>query len=106
MTLGIRYSQFRELGPSTCQLTIGLSFHAEAHTIVPKVTNPTRAFSGRRLKLRTKDSLSADKLSSSWQVSTTYRNIGGLGAGLDSLYSIVVFEGCNSGGMALAVMSL
>lgn len=54
----------------------------------------------------TSDSFNADKLSSSWQVSTTYKNIGGLGAGRDNLYSIVVFDGCNSGGIALAVISL
>ncbi len=75
-------------------------------TIVPKVTNPTSEFSGNRLKLITKDSFKAAKLSSSWQVSTTYRNIGGFGAGLESLYSMVVLAGCNSGGMAVAVMSL
>lgn len=74
--------------------------------MVPYVTSPTKACSGRRLKLITNDSFNADKLSSSWQVSTTYRKMGGLGAGLDSLYSIVVFEGCSSGGIALAVMSL
>lgn len=62
-------------------------------TIVPNVTSPTRAFSGKRLKLITRDSFRADKLSSSWHVSTTYRKIGGLGAGLESLYSIVVFVG-------------
>jgi hypothetical protein len=76
------------------------------HTIVPKVINPTRAFSGRRLKLMTSDSFSAFKLSSSWQVSTTYRKMGGLGAGRDNLYSIVVFEGWSSGGIAFAVISL
>ena len=54
----------------------------------------------------TRDSLRAFKLSSSWQVSTTYRKIGGLGAGRESLYSIVVLDGCNSGGIAFAVMSL
>ena len=74
--------------------------------MVPKVTNPTKAFSGSRLKLMTRDSFRADKLSSSWQVSTTYRNIGGLGAGLESRYSIVVFEGCSSGGIAFVVISL
>jgi hypothetical protein len=74
--------------------------------MVPNVTNPTRAFSGRRLKLMTRDSLSALKLSSSWQVSTTYKKMGALGAGRESLYSIVVFDGCNSGGIAFAVMSL
>ena len=73
---------------------------------MPNVTKPTRAFSGRRLKLITRDSFNADKLSSSWQVSTTYRKIGGLGAGLESLYSMVVLLGCNSGGIAVGVMSL
>jgi hypothetical protein len=59
--------------------------------MVPKVMSPTRAFSGNRLKLMIRDSFRAAKLSSSWHVSTTYRKIGGLGAGRDSLYSIVVF---------------
>lgn len=53
-----------------------------------------------------RDSLSAAKLSSSWHRSTTYRKIGGLGAGRASLYSMVVFVGCSSGGIALAEMSL
>lgn len=74
--------------------------------MVPKVIKPTRAFSGSKLKLMTRDSFSADKLSSSWQVSTTYKKIGGLGAGLESRYSIVVFDGCSSGGIAFAVISL
>jgi hypothetical protein len=76
------------------------------YTIVPNVTKPTSEFSGRRLKLITSDSFRAFKLSSSWQVSTTYKKIGGLGAGRESLYSIVVLDGCNSGGIALAVISL
>jgi len=74
--------------------------------MVPNVTSPTSAFSGKRLKLMTRDSLSADRLSSSWHVSTTYKKIGGLGAGRDILYSIVVLDGCSSGGIALAVISL
>lgn len=53
-----------------------------------------------------RDSLRAAKLSSSWHVSTTYRKMGGLGAGRDSLYSMVVLEGWSSGGMAFWVMSL
>jgi hypothetical protein len=75
-------------------------------TMVPKVIKPTKAFSGRRLKLITSESFSADRLSSSWQVSTTYRKIGGLGAGRDNRYSMVVFDGCSSGGIAFAVISL
>lgn len=74
--------------------------------MVPNVTRPTSAFSGKRLKLIIRDSFKADKLSSSWQVSTTYRKIGGLGAGRESRYSMVVLAGCSSGGIALAVMSL
>lgn len=74
--------------------------------MVPYVIRPTSAFSGRRLRLITKDSFSAARLSSSWQVSTTYRKMGGAGAGLDSRYSMVVFELCSSGGIAFAVMSL
>ena len=75
-------------------------------TIVPYVIKPTSAFSGRRLKLMTRDSLRAAKLSSSWHISTTYRKIGGLGAGRESLYSMVVLFGWSSGGIALGVMSL
>lgn len=52
------------------------------------------------------DSFRAERLSSSWHVSTTYKKIGGLGAGRESLYSIVVLDGCSSGGIALGVMSL
>jgi hypothetical protein len=43
----------------------------ESLTIVPYVIRPTRAVSGRRLKLITKDSFNAFRLSSSWHVSTT-----------------------------------
>lgn len=52
------------------------------------------------------ESLSAFKLSSSWQVSTTNRKIGGEGAGLASRYSIVVLFGWSSGGIASCEMSL
>lgn len=51
------------------------------HTIVPNVINPTREFGGRSDKLMTKESFKAFKLSSSWQVSTTYTKMGGAGAG-------------------------
>jgi hypothetical protein len=40
-------------------------------TIVPKVTNPTKALGGNKLKLTTSVSLSAFNSSSSTQVSTT-----------------------------------
>ena len=75
-------------------------------TIVPKVISPTKAFCGSRLKLITSDSFKAFKLSSSWHVSTTYKKIGGEGAGRESLYSIVVLCGCSSGGIASCVISL
>jgi len=52
------------------------------------------------------ESLRAFKLSSSWQVSTTNRKMGGDGAGRASRYSIVVLVGSNSGGTASAEMSL
>ena len=62
-------------------------------TIVPNVINPTRALGGSNDKLMTKDSFSVFKLSSSWQVSTTYTKIGGAEAGRASWYSIVVLAG-------------
>jgi hypothetical protein len=74
--------------------------------MVPNVISPTRAFSGSKLRLITSDSFRAARLSSSWQVSTTYKKIGGLGAGRDNLYSMVVLEGCSSGGIALVLISL
>lgn len=52
------------------------------------------------------ESLSACKLSSSWQVSTTNRKIGGDGAGRASWYSMVVLFGCSSGGIWSWEMSL
>lgn len=74
--------------------------------MVPYVMRPTRAFSGSKLKLITRDSFKEARLSTSWHISTTYRKIGGAGAGRDRRYSIVVLAGCSSGGMAFAVMSL
>lgn len=59
-------------------------------TIVPYVINPTSAVGGSRDKLIIRDSFKALRLSSSWQVSTTNRKIGGAGAGRASWYSIVV----------------
>lgn len=77
-----------------------------SHTMVPNVMRPTSAFSGSKSRLATKDSFKAARLSSSWHVSTTYRKMGGAGAGRDRRYSIVVFELWSSGGIAFAVMSL
>jgi hypothetical protein len=45
------------------------------------VIRPTNAFGGRRDRLIIRESFKAFKLSSSWQVSTIYRKIGGAGAG-------------------------
>jgi hypothetical protein len=59
-------------------------------TIVPYVIKPTNAYGGSKLRAMMIESFNAFKLSSSWQVSTTNRNIGGEGAGLASLYSMVV----------------
>lgn len=55
--------------------------------------NPTNAFAGSRDKLIIRESFRAFKLSSSWQVSTTYTKIGGAGAGRANWYSIVVLDG-------------
>lgn len=74
--------------------------------MVPYVINPTSAFGGSNCKVARIESLSACKLSSSWHVSTTKRKIGAEGAGLDSLYSIVVLFGWSSGGMASWEISL
>ena len=52
------------------------------------------------------ESLSAFKLSSSWQVSTTNKKMGADGAGRESRYSIVVLFECSSGGICSAEMSL
>ena len=79
---------------------------ATSHTIVPKVINPTNAFGGSRLRLMINESFNALRLSSSWQVSTRYRKIGGEGAGLASLYSIVVLSGWSSGGTVFRLISL
>lgn len=83
-----------------------LKIATAAGTIVPNVMSPTKAFGGRRLRLITRESFSAFKLSSSWHVSTTYTKIGGDGAGRASRYSIVVLCGCSSGGIASCDMSL
>src|SRR5450756_331579 len=56
MTLDIRYSQFRELGPACLSARNELFLARGSRTIVPKVTSPTKAFSGNRLKLKTNDS--------------------------------------------------
>lgn len=61
--------------------------------MVPKVTRPTKAYGGSRLRLIIIESLRACSESASWQVSTTKRKMGGEGAGRASLYSIVVAVG-------------
>ena len=74
--------------------------------MVPNVIRPTNALGGKRPSDMMMLSLSALSESSSWQVSTTNRKMGGVGAGRASLYSIVVLPGCSSGGMAFSLMSL
>jgi hypothetical protein len=76
------------------------------HTMVPKVIKPTNACGGSNDKAMIMESLSAFKKSSSWQVSTTNKNMGGDGAGLANLYSIVVLVGRSSGGTASGEISL
>jgi hypothetical protein len=74
--------------------------------MVPKVMRPTKAFGGNKLKLTTKVSRKALSSSSSIQVSTTYRKTGGIWAGRERVYSIVVYLGNNSAGRLDAEISL
>jgi hypothetical protein len=74
--------------------------------MVPYVISPTRALGGKRLKLTTIVSFKALRSSSSKQVSITNRKIGGICAGRDRVYSIVVYLGSNSAGRFVVEMSL
>lgn len=68
--------------------------------------SPTSAYGGIKLKLTTIASRKAFRSSSSRQVSTTKRNIGGTGAGLARVYSMVVYFGRSSAGRFVFDMSL
>lgn len=87
MTWRIQCIRVRALVPilfrsaNSCENSNPQRNYAVNPTIVPKVINPTKAFAGKRDKLIIKVSFKAFKLSSSWQVSTTYRKIGGADAG-------------------------
>jgi hypothetical protein len=74
--------------------------------MVPKVINPTYALGGSRLRLTTNVSRSAFNSSSSTHVSTTNKKIGGVCAGRDRVYSIVVYFGSSSAGRLVCEMSL
>jgi hypothetical protein len=74
--------------------------------MVPNVIKPTRAYCGSRLKLITSASRNAFRSSSSKQVSTTKRKMGGTGAGLASVYSMVVYLGRSSAGRLVLEISL
>lgn len=74
--------------------------------MVPNVMRPTSAYGGMRLSDTTIASQSALSSSLSRQVSTTKRNMGGTCAGLDRVYSIVVYFGRSSGGRLVLEMSL
>lgn len=74
--------------------------------MVPKVIKPTRAYGGIKLKLTTNASRRAFKSSSSRQVSTTNRKIGGTVAPRESVYSMVVNLGKSSEGRLVLEMSL
>lgn len=67
---------------------------------------PTKAYGGSRLKLTMIASRSALRSSSSRHVSTTKRKMGGVGAGRESVYSIVVYFGKSSAGRFVFEMSL
>ena len=75
-------------------------------TIVPNVMRPTRAYGGIKLKLTTSASRRAFRSSSSRQVSTTNRNMGGTVAPRERVYSMVVNLGSNSDGRFVLEMSL
>lgn len=74
--------------------------------MVPNVIKPTKAYGGSKLKLTTKASLKDLMSSSSRQVSTTNRKIGGTGAGRPRVYSIVVYFGRSSAGKFVFEISL
>jgi hypothetical protein len=84
-----QYNQSRALEPGD-PLEVPSKKTLNTLTIVPYVIKPTNAYGGSKLKAMMIESFNAFKLSSSWQVSTTNRKIGGEGAGLASLYSMVV----------------
>lgn len=79
---------------------------AASLTMVPNVISPTSAFGGNKLKLTTSVSLSALRSSSSRHVSTTMRKMGGICAGRESVYSMVVYLGSSSAGRLVVLMSL
>jgi len=59
-------------------------------TMVPKVIKPTSEFGGKRLSDMMRESLRACRSSSSRQVSTTKRKMGGTAAPRGRVYSMVV----------------
>lgn len=75
-------------------------------TIVPKVMRPTRAYGGSKLKLTMMASRRALSPVSSWQTSMTNRKTGGACAGLERVYSMVVYLGRSSAGRLVLEMSL
>lgn len=94
------------IGKRVSQLIQFARFFLDVYTIVPYVINPTKAKGGIKLKLTTSASRRAFKSSSSRQVSTTKRKIGGTGEGLARVYSIVVYLGSSSAGRLVFEISL
>lgn len=74
--------------------------------MVPYVINPTNAFGGSKLRLTTIVSFKALRSSSSRQVSITNKKMGGIWAGRERVYSIVVYLGRSSAGKLVVEMSL
>jgi hypothetical protein len=74
--------------------------------MVPYVIKPTKAFGGSRLRLTTMVSFKALRSSSSRQVSITKRKMGGICAGRDRVYSMVVYLGSSSAGRLVVEISL
>ena len=74
--------------------------------MVPYVIRPTSAVGGSIPMAAARAPLSAFKSSSSRQVSTTNKKIGGTCAGRASVYSIVVYFGKSSAGRLVFEISL
>ena len=73
---------------------------------MPNVIKPTSAYGGISDKLTTRASRRAFRSSSSRHVSTTNKKIGGTCAGLERVYSMVVYFGNSSAGKLVLEMSL
>jgi hypothetical protein len=70
--------QINNKNPTTHKKKIKIKIKKGSFTIVPNVIKPTQAYSGNKLKLTINDSFKALRSSSSRQVSTTNKKMGGI----------------------------